>query len=94
MPTVKQSARLLGRAERRRKLKGMETMREYDVVLEAQEEGGYTVYVPDLPGCVSEGRTADEAVAMIRDAMGGYLAAREARGWSLPEVEHRRVAPA
>jgi predicted RNase H-like HicB family nuclease len=52
------------------------------------------VYVPDLPGCVSEGRTADEAVAMIRDAMGGYLAAREARGWSPPEVEHRRVAPA
>jgi hypothetical protein len=31
---------------------------------------------------------------MIRDAMGGYLAAREARGWPLPEVEHRRVAPA
>jgi len=72
----------------------MDAMHEYDVVLEPQEEGGYTVYVPDLPGCVSEGRTADEAVEMIRDAMGGYLAAREARGWPLPEVEHRRVAPA
>ena len=72
----------------------MDAMHEYDVVLEPQEEGGYTVYVPDLPGCVSEGRTADEAVEMIRDAMGGYLAAREAWGWPLPEVEHRRVAPA
>jgi len=31
--------------------------REFDVVLEPQDEGGYTVYVPELPGCVSEGET-------------------------------------
>ena len=35
----------------------MDAEREYDIVLEPQPEGGYTVYVPDLPGCVSEGRT-------------------------------------
>lgn len=67
---------------------------EYDVVLEPQEAGGYTVYVPDLPGCVSEGETVDEAVEMIRDAMSGYLASMRDRGYELPTVEHRKVAPA
>jgi predicted RNase H-like HicB family nuclease len=70
----------------------MAEQREFDVVLEAQPEGGYTVYVPDLPGCVSEGETVDEALEMIRDAISGYLASREERGWPLPHVEHRKVA--
>lgn len=70
----------------------MASEREFDVVLEPQPEGGYTVYVPDLPGCVSEGETVEEAVEMIRDAMGGYLESRRENGWPLPEVEHRRVA--
>ncbi|PIZ61543.1 HicB family protein, partial [Candidatus Saccharibacteria bacterium CG_4_10_14_0_2_um_filter_52_9] len=38
---------------------------QYDVVLEPQPGGGYAVYVPDLPGCVSEGRTRAEALTMI-----------------------------
>jgi antitoxin HicB len=59
----------------------VETPREFDVVLEPEPEGGYTVYVPDLPGCVSEGETPEEAVEMIRDAMEGYLEARRDRGW-------------
>ena len=42
-------------------------------VLEACEEGGYTVYVPSLPGCISEGETKDEAVANIREAIELYL---------------------
>lgn len=72
----------------------MSQERQYDVVLEPQEEGGYTVYVPDLPGCVSEGETPEQAIEMIRDAMAGYLEARRDRGWPLPKVEHRKVAPA
>jgi antitoxin HicB len=70
----------------------MDTPRKFDVVLEPQPEGGYTVYVPDLPGCVSEGETEDEALAMIRDAMEGYLEVRRERDWPLPQVEHRTVA--
>lgn len=38
----------------------------FKVVLEPQEEGGYTVYVPALPGCVSQGETAEEAMTNIR----------------------------
>jgi predicted RNase H-like HicB family nuclease len=42
------------------------------VVLEPSEEGGYTVYVPSLPGCVSEGDTQEEALANIREAIELY----------------------
>ena len=43
------------------------------VVLESSEEGGYTVYVPSLPGCVSQGDTREESVANIREAIELYL---------------------
>ena len=43
------------------------------VVLELQEEGGYTVYVPALPGCISEGETREDAVANIKEAIKLYL---------------------
>ncbi|MCI0542681.1 type II toxin-antitoxin system HicB family antitoxin [bacterium] len=45
----------------------------YNVQLEPQEEGGYTVTVPALPGCISEGETLEEALENIRDAIGGYI---------------------
>ena len=43
------------------------------VVLEPSDEGGYTVLVPSLPGCISEGETLDEAIANIREAIELYL---------------------
>jgi predicted RNase H-like HicB family nuclease len=43
------------------------------VVLEPSGEGGYTVYVPSLPGCVSEGDTQEEAPVNIREAIEVYL---------------------
>ena len=43
------------------------------VVLEPSEEGGYTVYVPSLPGCVSEGDTEEEALRNIKEAIELYL---------------------
>ncbi len=43
------------------------------VVLEASEEGGYTIYVPSLPGCISEGETVEEALNNIREAIELYL---------------------
>ncbi|NVO66826.1 type II toxin-antitoxin system HicB family antitoxin [Methanofollis tationis] len=43
------------------------------VVLEPSEEGGYTVYVPGLPGCISEGETKEEALNNIREAIALYL---------------------
>ncbi len=72
----------------------MSTSRQFDVVFETQEDGGFTAYVPDLPGCVSEGDSLEEAAEMIAQAMALYLESRHEQGWSLPRVEHRRVAPA
>jgi predicted RNase H-like HicB family nuclease len=43
------------------------------VVLEPQEEGGYTVYVPSLQGCVSQGETKEEALKNIKEAIELYL---------------------
>ncbi len=43
------------------------------VILEPSEEGGFTVYVPSLPGCISEGETEEEALANIKEAIELYL---------------------
>ena len=50
---------------------------EIKVVLEKQEEGGYTVYVPSLPGCISQGESKDEALKNIKEAIELYLEADE-----------------
>ena len=39
------------------------------VVLEPSDEGGYTVYVPSLPGCISEGDSKHDALTNIREAI-------------------------
>jgi len=52
----------------------------YKVILEPQQEGGYTVYVPLLPGCVSQGETKQEALANIKEAIEVYLKSLRARG--------------
>jgi predicted RNase H-like HicB family nuclease len=43
------------------------------IILEPSDEGGYTVYVPALPGCISEGDTLEQAMANIREAIELYL---------------------
>jgi predicted RNase H-like HicB family nuclease len=45
----------------------------FKVVLEPGDAGGYTVYVPSLPGCISEGETIEEALANIKEAIRLYL---------------------
>lgn len=46
---------------------------KFKVILEPQKEGGYTVYVPALPGCISEGDTKEEALRNIKEAIELYL---------------------
>jgi len=43
------------------------------VILEPSDEGGFTVYVPSLPGCISEGETEEEALNNIKEAIELYL---------------------
>ncbi len=51
----------------------IEKVNHYKVILEPQEEGGYTVVVPALPGCISEGDTYEEALENIKEAIELYL---------------------
>ncbi len=43
------------------------------VILEPSDEGGYTIYAPSLPGCISQGQTCEEALANIQEAIALYL---------------------
>ena len=51
----------------------LEIFMEIKIVLEEQEEGGFTVLVPSLPGCVSEGETMEDALKNAREAIELYL---------------------
>ncbi|MCY0879651.1 MAG: type II toxin-antitoxin system HicB family antitoxin [Firmicutes bacterium] len=55
-------------------------MQRFAVILEPAEEGGFIARVPALPGCVTEGDTREEALAMARDAIRGYLASLKKHG--------------
>lgn len=61
---------------------------KYKVVLEHSDEG-YSVSVPGLPGCWSQGATEPEAIANIRDAISEYLSVRDdlVRDADVREVE-------
>jgi len=45
----------------------------FKVVLELAQEGGYVIYVPSLPGCISEGDSKEEALKNIKEAIELYL---------------------
>lgn len=46
----------------------------YSVILKSEPEGGYTAIVPSLPGCVTYGKTIEEAQKMAQDAIHAYIA--------------------
>jgi len=45
----------------------------YTLIIKPEPEGGFTVTVPALPGCVTYGATVEEAKTMAADAIGAYL---------------------
>ncbi len=57
------------------------------VVIEPSEDGGFTVYIPSLPGCVSEGETREEALRNIREAVELYLEPIEDDSTVMPGAE-------
>ncbi|MCX6677883.1 MAG: type II toxin-antitoxin system HicB family antitoxin [Methanothrix sp.] len=58
---------------------------QYKVLLRKEEDGTYTVIVPSLPGCLTFGRTVEEALAMAKEALEGIIACMIARGEEEPE---------
>jgi antitoxin HicB len=59
-------------------------MRTYTIVI-VPDDGIYAVFVPALPGCVTQGSTVDEAIERAREAITGHIAALEAIGEDIPE---------
>jgi predicted RNase H-like HicB family nuclease len=62
------------------------------VVLEPSDEGGYTVYAPSLPGCISEGETKEEAIAKIKEATELYMEPIEDDFTVSPDTEIMEIA--
>lgn len=63
-----------------------ETFR-YNVVFRPEPEGGFTVIVPSLPGCVTYGRNLKDARKMALDAIKGYVASLKKHKESIPSDE-------
>ena len=59
-------------------------MLNYAVYLQPADEGGFIVSAPALPGCVTQGETREEALAMIKDAIEGYIASLKKHGEPVP----------
>ncbi len=61
------------------------------VTLERDEDDYYVTECPSLPGCVSQGKTPEEALANIREAIEGILELRQRKGLPVPAVEVSEV---
>ena len=57
----------------------------YKVLLNKEEEGGYQVTVPALPGCITQGDTIEEALAMAKEAIELYVKELQSRGEDIPD---------
>jgi antitoxin HicB len=60
-------------------------MTAYPAKFEAAVEGGYVVEFVDIPSCVTEGDTLEEAKRMAKDALSGVIAALDARNIAIPK---------
>lgn len=59
----------------------------YNIILRKEPEGGFTVLVPALPGCITYGRTLTEAQRMATDAIRAYLASLRKHREPIPSDE-------
>jgi len=60
----------------------------YRILLNKEPEGGYTVNVPALPGCITYGETIDESITMAKEAIGLYLESLAEHGEDIPSEEN------
>jgi antitoxin HicB len=57
---------------------------KYRVLIEEDEDGVFVAEVPSLPGCISQGRTRNEAIENAKEAIAVYLESLEAHGEPIP----------
>jgi predicted RNase H-like HicB family nuclease len=61
------------------------TQRTYRILLTPEEEGGFSVSVPALPGCFTQGETIEEAIEMAKEAITLYVESLEEDGEPVPD---------
>ena len=65
-------------------------MRNYTIILEPDfEEGGYTVTVPALPGCITQGETVEQCIERAQEAIKGYIETLVMDSMAVPEEIER-----
>ncbi len=57
----------------------------YKLLLRKEPEGGYTVFVPSLPGCITYGDNVDEAITMAKEAIELYIEELKDHGETVPD---------
>ena len=65
---------------------------EYTVVVEplsAEDGGGFVATVPDLPGCISDGETPEDALVNVQDAIATWIEAANDLGHVIPKPSRR-----
>ena len=68
---------------------------DYPVVIEPlslEDGGGFVATVPDLPGCMSDGDTPEEALAQVQDAIHAWIDEARSLGRPIPVPSRRHVA--
>ncbi|WP_268541996.1 type II toxin-antitoxin system HicB family antitoxin [Candidatus Nitrosotenuis cloacae] len=64
---------------------------KYRITLQRDEDGAYVARCQSLPGCVSQGRTRDDALENVKDAIRGYIQSLRKHGEPIPPVEEELV---
>jgi predicted RNase H-like HicB family nuclease len=64
---------------------------KYTITLQKDEDGIYVVKCPSLPGCISQGKTKDEALSNIKDAIEGYLQSLKKHNEPIPSIDEELV---
>jgi len=59
--------------------------RTFRILLTPEEEGGFSVTVPSLPGCYTQGESVEEAISMAKEAISLYVESLEAEGEAVPD---------
>ncbi|HWB19720.1 MAG TPA: type II toxin-antitoxin system HicB family antitoxin [Phycisphaerales bacterium] len=57
---------------------------EYVIVVEKADDGSYSAYVPDLPGCVTSGETIDEVRSLMAEALAAHVDSLRSHGDRVP----------
>ncbi len=70
----------------------MSIKREYEIMLQPVSEGGFSVFVPELPSAATQGETIEESTVMAKEAVETYLEVMREDGLPIPTIHRSRVA--